>query len=266
MKINYDFEKFDNFKTMLTSHNFKDYQGLTNKYKGFEIPNLTEDMKLKMLRKLNPSNRLETPSFIVFWDWYRKNLGMQTATLMSKYLYPSMGKEYQKLINTMRNNKNHEFWEHIKARVYKKWCSIITETQCVYALLSFTEKSNKNLDIISSAELDGVGIDFVLMFENSSVIPVQIKKISFSRIAMSKKNNDDNLSRFNINNRAMNLIKKEVEKVTDKYSVDSGVLVKYGLKNNNELPFPYLKEHDNGFIYFDGEELYKKMIEIINQN
>ncbi len=261
MKINYEKTKIDNFYKMLKSHPFDEYKGLTNKYKGFEIPNLTEDLKIQMLKKLNPANRLETPDFNSFWDWYRKNMGMKTAALFSKYLYPSMGKEYNGLINCMRNNKNHEFWEHIRARIYKKWCSIITETQCVYAILTHLEKSGKNWEISSSAELDGIGIDFVIL--TSVAIPVQIKKISFSRIAQKKKNNDENFSKFTLSNRAQNVLNQELVKLGKDYKIDNGVLVKYGLKTNNEFPYSYLQEYENGFVYFDGEELVSQLEEII---
>jgi len=164
---------------MLLAHPFQDYMGFTTMYRGFEVPNLEEDIKMSLLYKLSPSNSLEIPCFHDFWVWFRKNHGMKLATQMSKYLFPGEDPEGQKTINKMRNNKSHAFWNHIKARIYKKWCSIVTEAQCVYATVQGIEKESLNWKVLASAELDAVGIDFVIVNEEE-VLPIQIKKNSYS--------------------------------------------------------------------------------------
>lgn len=254
MQIQYNQDKIKEFSKMLLAHPFHEYRGFTSMYRGFEVPNLNEEIKMKILHKLSPSNYLQIPCFKDFWDWFKKNHGMAMVAQMCEFLYPGNDPECQKTINRVRNNKNHAFWSHIKARIYKKWCSIVTEAQCVYSVVRGVKKANFDWKVFASAELDAIGIDFVIVNEHE-VVPIQIKKNSFSAYARNKKNTDDNLSRYNLTKKAVKILSKEMEKNKIEQPIGQGLLLKYGLMEGGNLPFDYLEQFDNGFVYFNSQKL-----------
>lgn len=258
MQIQYNKDKIKEFSTMLLAHPFQEFRGFTSTYRGFEIPNLNEEVKMKVLQKLSPSNYLQIPCFNDFWTWFKKNHGMTLVTQMCEFLYPCEDPECQKTINRVRNNKNHAFWSHIKARVYKKWCSIVTEAQCIYATIQGIEKAKNDWKVFASAELDAIGIDFVIV-NNKEVIPVQVKKNSFSAYSKNKKNTDENLTRYTITKKAAKILEKEMAKNKVTQPVGDALLLKYGLMEGGKLPYDYLDQFDNGFIYFNGSKLLKTL-------
>jgi hypothetical protein len=264
MQISFQSEKIQDFHNMLLSHPFHEYRGFTSMYRGFEVPNLDEEVKMSVLHKLSASNYLQIPSFNEFWAWFRKHHGMKMANQICEFLFPGNDPECQKTINKMRNKKTHPFWSHIKARVYKKWCSIVTEAQCVYSAVAGIEKNQLHWKVFASAELDAVGIDFVIATEQV-VIPIQIKKNSFSLYAKSKKNTDENLSRFEMTKKACKILQKEMVKYKMEQSIEEGMLLKYGLTDDGKLPYVYLSQYENGFVYFKSDKLIATFKECLNR-
>jgi hypothetical protein len=260
MQIKNNTEKVKEFSKMLLAHPFQDYRGFTSMYRGFEVPNLDEEVKMSLLHKLSASNHLQIPCFNDFWIWFRKNHGMKMAQKMCEHLFPEdTDPEYQKTLNKMRNRQTHPFWSHIKARIYKKWCSIATEAQCVYSAVSGIEKLNLNWKVFASAELDAVGIDFVVV-NDLEVVPIQIKKNSYSNYAKNKKNTDENLARFSITQKAKKILKKEMDKNKINMEIGDGLLLKYGLCEGGKLPYEYLAQYHNGFVYFKDETLIETLL------
>lgn len=260
MKIQYSKEKINNFHEIIKDHDFTSFLGLTKQYQLFEVPNLTKDMTLVLLEKLNPSNQGEILSFDDFWKWYKKNLGQETVEILAEHMYPSKSKNYEAIVKNMLSDHTDELWEHLRARVYKKWCSIMTETQCVYGMLEYIQANNKNWEIVSSPKLDSAGVDFIIVAKTAT--PVQIKMLSHSKIAMSKKNNEPNLSLEEVKKGRMSIVQQELKGVgyDESLVVGKSVLVKYGLKDRQgNFPFDYLKQHDNGFVYFDADILMKHL-------
>jgi hypothetical protein len=262
MQIKFNAEKIKDFTKMLDDHSFNEFRGFTSRYRGFEVPNLNEDVKMKILHKLSASNYLQIPSFKDFWVWFKKNHGMTLVGQMCEHLFPAPEdmRDRQKMINVVRNNRSHAFWMHIKARIYKKWCSIVTEAQCVYATLQGVMKNNLDWKVFASAELDAIGIDFVIANE-FEVVPIQIKKDSFSFYAKHKKNGSENLMRFDLTKKAERILKREMEKNKVDMPIASGMLLKYGLMESGRLPYEYLSQYENGFVYFRGE----KLVAMLNQ-
>lgn len=258
MQIQYNPTKASELSEMLLIHSFDVYRGFTSKYRGFEVPNLTEEVKMKILHKLSPSNYLKIPPFEQFWAWFKKNHGMMLVGQMCEFLFPEDEEECQKMINRVRSNKDHAFWKHIKARVYKKWCSIVTEAQCVYATVAGIDSSERDWKVFASAELDAIGIDFVIV-NDTEVVPVQIKKDSFSAYSKNKKNTEENLNRYNLTKKALKVLEKEMTKNKIEKPVASGLLLKYGLMNGGSLPYEYLAQYNNGFVYFKSDRLMETL-------
>ena len=266
MKIEYDKDKINNFYNVIKEHDFTSFLGLTRQYQLFEVPNLTKEMTLILLEKLNPSNNDKILGFNDFWNWYIDNLGKETVALLAEYMYPSKSKNYENIVDSMLSDRENELWEHIRARVYKKWCSIMTETQCVYGMLEYIQNNNKNWKIVSSPKLDSAGVDFIVVA--NSAIPIQIKMLSHSKIAMSKKNNEPNLSLEEIRKSKMSIVQQQLQEVGyNGLNVEKSILVKYGLKDRSGgFPFDYLKQHENGFVYFDTNILMKHLSSHIERN
>ncbi len=254
MQIQFNQDKINEFLKMLDNHSFSEFRGFTSRYTAFEGPNLNEEVKLHVLQKLSASNYLQIPCFKDFWIWFKKHHGMEMVTLMCNHLFPDDHMECKKMVNRVRSNINHAFWSHIKARIYKKWCSIVTEAQCVYATIQGLEKSNLGWKVFASAELDSDGIDFIVV-NDKEVVPIQIKKDSFSMYARHKKNGDENLARFQMSKRANNAIMKEMKKAKVNLPIGKALLLKYGLADSGKLPYEYLASYENGFVYFKDEKL-----------
>lgn len=265
MKITYNQEKIKNFSRVVFSQNFDQYYGMTNTYRAFEDQNLSQGIKSSVLKKLSVTNHLNVPSFEEFWDWMRKKHGTDLSFMLAKFLFPKDEKNANRFKNIMRNDRNNELWMHIKARVYKKWCSIVTEMQCVYAVIKGITEANMNWDILVSPELDSIGIDFIVVKKQEQeniAYPIQIKKDSFSVYAQSKYNALENFDTVTIKKKALLELTKELEKQKIKAHVKDITILKYGVTRTEELPYEYLKKYKNGFVYYDS----KLLVEALDKN
>lgn len=262
MIIELNQEKIQALESVIQCHDFKTFLGFTSTYRGFECPNLDNDVKLSLLKKLSTENWREVPCFVDFWAWFRKKHGMQLAIQICSFMYPKDEKSRQKAINQMRASKDHDWWDHIKARVYKKWCSILTEMQAVYAVVKGSEHFGLNWQVIASAELDAAGVDFVIVTDKSAV-PVQIKKDSFIKQTHHKQNSTENLCRFDSTKKAKKLIQNELDKNSIDLDIDEAILLKYALPVKDEPTYEYLDHFDNNFVYFKSNELVAILRKII---
>lgn len=251
MIINYNHSTIKKFAEMVFSHNMKDYSHFFN-FKNFEEQNITDDINSAFLMKLNTSNLDGIPSFENFWTWTLENYGSDLAKIMCDYNYSNKEEANRNLSSMMSNSKN-ENWTHIKARVYRKWCSIITESQCTYAILRGIKKLDKNWKVISSPALDTMGIDLAVLSPNQAV-PIQLNKNTNSSANFSRKALYTNASK----------VFKESLKNFEQLETEL-LIVKYGAcdKITNALPYDYLNLSDNGFIYFDGEKIVNSLEKFI---
>lgn len=260
MIITYNYSTVKNFAEMAFAHNFTTYSHLFN-FKGFEEPNLTDDIKEAFLMKLNTSNPDGVPSFETFWTWAEQNYGVDLAKIMCDYNHPTR-QEGNCILSAMMRNPKHDDWTHIKARVYRKWCSIITEAQCTYAILRGIDKLNKDWKVISSPALDGMGIDLAVVTTNQAV-PIQIKKNTNSKYAKDKDNSAENFSRKALYSNASRVLKESLKNF-DQPQTDI-LIVKYGLRDKftKKLPYDYLKTAKNNFVFFDGEKIVQSLEKFI---
>ncbi len=258
MKIQFNQDKVNNFLKVVFSQDFEQYYGMTNTYKCFEEQNLTAEIKASVLKKLSVTNHLNVPSFEEFWNWIRVKHGTQLSLMLTSFIYPRDEKKATHLKNVMRNNRDDDLWMHIKARVYKKWCSIVTEMQCVYAVAEGVHNNSLNWTVLVSPELDAIGIDFVVVKEVEGikkVYPIQIKKDSFNAYAQKKYNALENFDKVSIKKKALQELNHELEKQKIKAHIESITILKYGVTRNDELPYDYLKRSENGFVYYDSKLL-----------
>lgn len=262
MLINLNNEKIKSHEVVIKSHDFKTFLGFTSQYRGFEIPNLDQTVKMSVLSRLSTANWREVPAFTSFWAWFRKKHGMHLAEQICSHMFPQDEKTRQHMINCMRNNKSHDWWNHIKARVYKMWCSILTEMQAVYAVLEGSKKNNLDWKVFASAELDSLGVDFVIITAHKA-IPVQIKKDSFTKQINHKQNNKENFSRFDLTKKAHRLLSQCLEKEAIDVEIDECLLLKYGLPINGKPAYSYLSHYENNFVYFKPENLVASICENI---
>lgn len=271
MLIAYNKSRDDYFSNMLKDHNFSNYLGLTHNYKGFEVPNLSKKAKISFLQKLNISNKDNLPSFENFWKWVITTHHEELAFQMASFLYPEVvrysdkqieddkiAQERKSIHRQMVRDTNHPLWLHIKARMYKKWSSIMTEAQCTYALLTGIQVLNKDWKVLSSPLLDLVGIDVVLVTEKE-VIPIQVKKDSTSMFTAHKKNNFNNYHRYNLPEYAQEEMLKEVKSLNLNIPIGRGLILKYDVQKTLEQSYKYLKKWNNGFVYFDATSLIREL-------
>lgn len=267
MKVAYNQEKIDKFSEVVFSQNFHQYYGMTNTYKNFEDQNLTPLIKTSVLKKLSVTNHLNVPSFEDFYEWLRKKHGTELSIILARFIFPKDDKGFNYLKNSMRNNRNNELWMHIKARVYKKWCSIVTEMQCVYAILQGIDNQDYHWDVLVSPELDSIGIDFAIVKYHTSgnqVYPVQIKKDSFNVYAQKKYNALENFDKVNIKKKALSELNQELNKQKIVAFINDVTILKYGVTNSADLPYDYLKRAPNGFVYYDADLLVKVLNQHLN--
>lgn len=250
-------EETRKLRDIFLNHDFEQFRELTRLHRACEMLNLQKEEKLELLKRL--SIEKESTSFTDFWVWFRKNCAMNFAKQFSKHLYPTDDAYAQRNYNQMRASKSHPFWNHIKARIYKMWCSIITEKQCIQSLYQYIQESKKDWKIYTSVELDSAGIDLVL-HANNKWIPIQIKKDSYIKVAQSKQNALENLSRFEIKKQKQNVLFKSLE--DQGFSLDNleeGLLLKYNVPTDTlwveKSPLNYIGQLPNGFIYFKSQEL-----------
>lgn len=274
MLISYNKFRDEEFSTMLKSHEFSNYLGLTHNYKGFEVPNLSKKAKISFLQKLNITNKENLPSFENFWKWIVSNHSEELAFQMATFLYPEVTKYVDKMIpdhaidierknihKEMVRNANHPLWLHIKARMYKKWSSIMTEAQCTYALIAGVHNNSSNWSVLSSPYMDVMGIDLALVTQRE-VIPIQVKKDSTSMFTAHKKNNFNNYHRYDLPDYAREEILKEMKNNHLKVPLGKGMILKYDVQKTLEQSYPYLKKWTNGFVYFDSDLLFKELKKI----
>lgn len=271
MLIPYNKNREDEFVAMLKNHPFTNYLGLTHNFKGFEVPNLSKTAKIDFLKRLNISCPENLPSFEDFWLWVVNNHGTELSYQMSSFLYPEDGqfKECEELKGKLNNERKavhramlkdpkHPLWMHIRARMYKKWSSIMTEAQCGYSLLSGIQSNHLKWQLFSSPLIDVFGIDMVVV-TNNEAIPIQIKKDSTSMFSSHKENKCANFYRYNLNP----AVKDEISSVFAKEGVSKkiaqGMILKYDVKKNQNQTYKYLKKWDNGFVYFDGHILVEEL-------
>lgn len=265
MIIELNKEKIKALEDVVKSHDFTIFLKFTSTFKGFEIPNLDNEVKMSVLRRLSAENWRDVPCFTEFWAWFRKKHGMHLATQICKHMFPEDTKTCQYMVNCMRASTSHDWWNHIKARVYKKWCSILTEMQAVYAVVEGCKKQKLNWKVAASAELDAMGVDFVIITKDEA-IPVQIKKDSFHQQISHKQNSKENLSRFDITKKATALIQKEIAKNKLNVTVVEGLLLKYGLPQKGTPAYDYLAHYGNNFVYFDYKKLVAKLQSVLLKN
>lgn len=275
MLIPYNKKREEDFELMLRSHQFSNYLGLTHNFKGFEVPNLSKTAKVEFLKKLNISSVDNLPAFEDFWKWVLNNHGVELSYQMATFLYPEGGqfKECEELEDSLNNERKtihkamlkdscHPLWMHIRARMYKKWSSIMTEAQCSYALLAGIESNNLNWKLFSSPLIDVLGVDMVIVTEKEA-IPIQVKKDSTSMFSSHKDNRCANFHRYSLNP----VVKEEINRVFKEENmikhIAQGMILKYDVKKNNTQTYKYLKKWDNGFVYFDGHLLVKELKEYL---
>lgn len=278
MLIQYNKHREEVFVNMLKSHQFANYFGLTHSFKGFEVPNLSKLAKIDFLKKLNISSPDNLPSFEDFWKWVLSNHATELSYQLAVFLYPEDGlfKECEDLRDSLNNERKithramlkdykHPLWMHIRARMYKKWSSIMTEAQCSYALLNGINEHNLNWKLFSSPLIDVFGVDMVIVTEKEA-IPIQVKKDSTSIFSIHKENKCANFHRYNLNQ----FVKNEIIEVFKKEGVTKklapGMILKYDVNKNQNQSYPYLKKWDNGFVYFDGPLLVKELREYLKNN
>jgi hypothetical protein len=235
---------------------------MTTMYGAFEAPNLPPEIKLSLLKKLSVTNHLDLPSFEKFWTWIKEKHGTELSSILAKFIVPGDEKLSNHLKNAMRNNKKHDLWMHIKARVYKKWCSIVTEMKCVYAIVQGAKEQSFNWNVIASPELDSIGIDFaILVIENNEKIiyPFQIKKDSYNVYAQQKHNSKENFEIIPMKKKPTQEMEAELKKIKVKATIMPLTILKYGLAKNNKLPYDYLDISENGFVYYHSERLVKEI-------
>lgn len=262
MKLQYQKEKIANFSKVVFSQNFQQYYGMTNTFKSFEEQNLTNEIKISLLKKLSVTNHLTVPSFEKFWEWIRKKHGTELSIMLAKFIYPNDDANCTGMKNCMRGNRNHSLWMHIKARVYKKWCSIVTEMQCVYAVVKGIHDKGMNWEVLVSPELDAIGVDFAIIvpFENGNkVFPIQIKKDSFNPYAQNKYNALDNFDKVPVKKKQEIELNKELTKQKINGEIQEMTILKYGVTSKGDLPYSYLKRYTNGFIYYDSKILISEL-------
>lgn len=263
---------------MLRSHQFTNYFGLTHNFKGFEVPNLSKLAKIDFLKKLNISSSDNLPAFEDFWKWVLSNHGRELSYQMAVFLYPEDGqfKECEELKDSLNNerktihramlkNAKHPLWMHIRARMYKKWSSIMTEAQCSYALLNGIKEHGLNWKLFSSPLIDVFGVDMVIVTEKEA-IPIQVKKDSTSIFSSHKENKCANFHRYNVNQFVKNEIIEVFKKENIVKSLAQGMILKYDVNKNQNQTYQYLKKWDNGFVYFDGPLLVKELNEYLKSN
>ena len=264
MIIELNAKKIAALENIIKTHDFSTYLGFTSMHRGFEVPNLDNEIKLSVLTKLSTENWREVPSFISFWKWFKTKHGTHMAKQISRHMFPKDEKFRTYMVNCMKNKISHDWWDHIKARVYKKWCSILTEMQAVYAVVYGSEKLSLNWHVLASAQLDAMGVDFVII-ANGKAIPIQVKKDSFHQQIHHKQNNKENFSRFDMTKKALKLIQAELDKVKmGSVEIDKGLLLKYGLPKSGKMAYDYLGHFPNGFVYFDRIRLVQELELVIN--
>ena len=184
--------------------------------------------------------------------------------MLFKFIAPKDDKLFNYLKNVMRNQRNNDLWMHIKARIYKKWCSIVTEMQCVYSLTEGINSLQKKWEIIVSPNLDAVGIDFVIVKENNEIYPFQIKKDSFNPYAQKKYNSKENFDKVELKKRALKELMTELDNNKIIGNIHDLIILKYGVTSNEEMPYSYLRKANNGFVYYDAKLLTEEIDNHLN--
>lgn len=263
MIIELDANKISALENIIKNHDFSIFLGFTSAHRGFEVPNLENDVKLSVLTRLSTENWRDVPCFTSFWKWFKTKHGTQLAKQICQHMFPKDEKTRSYMVNCMRNSQSHDWWDHIKARVYKKWCSILTEMQAVYAVVNGSQDLGLEWKVLASAQLDAMGVDFVIIAGDKAV-PVQVKKDSFHQQISHKQNNKENFSRFETNKKSTKLIQEELNKEKlNHVSIENGILLKYALPKYGKAAYDYLGHFQNGFVYFNHINLVSELKDLI---
>ena len=263
MIIELNADKISALENIIKTHDFSIFLGFTSSHRGFEVPNLDQDVKLSVLTRLSTENWRDVPCFTSFWKWFKTKHGTQLAKQISQHMFPKDERSRVYMVNCMRNNQSHDWWDHIKARVYKKWCSILTEMQAVYAVVNGSKDLELDWKVLASAQLDAMGVDFVIIAGDKAV-PVQVKKDSFHQQISHKQNNKENFSRFEVNKKSTKLIQEELDKEKlNKVTITQAILLKYALPKSGKPAYDYLGHFQNGFVYFNHINLVVELNSLI---
>lgn len=233
---------------MIFSHDFSRYTYLF-KFRNFQDCNLSDDIKDAFLSKLNVSNPQGVPSFENFWTWVQSNYGDDLAKQFSEEMFQDIKQAHRHLF-MMIDNYQHSDWNHIKSYAYSKWCSVVTQAQCTYAVLRGIDKLEKKWSVLSSAKLDSSGIDLAILTQDKA-IPIKIKKNT--NCAFVKDNQLENGNRVKLFPTTQNIFAKSLSRFSQE--PQDMMILKYGFANpeTKKLPYDYLVQGKNNFVYFDGE-------------
>jgi len=166
-------------------------------------------------------------------------------------------------------------WQHIRARIYRMWFSVLTEMHAAMGADLVSKGKGIEHSIVNHVDLDVVGIDFVVI-RGDNAYPCQIKKESFSKVARGKDNSKENFARKTLNDRAIVEFNRVLNKVVEKkdWIIHKSCVIKYGVvaKDNmfyridtktssigDDKPeyvkfkedFNYLTIEDNGIVLFE---------------
>ena len=247
MKIAYNYSTIKKFSDMLFAHNFDSYEKIFQ-FNKFLEPELNDSILEAFLTKLSISNSQGIVCFEDFWLWVQRNYGEELSQQFCEYNFSEKSEAHKHLF-LMIENHNYADWNHIKARAYKIWHSVLTQAQCSYAVLRGIDKAQKNWSIISSPELTCCGIDLAILTDTQA-IPININKHLYAK---DKKENIANLSRFKLGNKTSNIFKKN----TSRYVQNPAdlLILNYEAKIMGEnISYDYLQFSRNNFVFFDGEK------------
>lgn len=127
------------------------------------------------------TNYWDGRNFLSFEDWFDKfwkelqqNQSQKISDL--KELVRAHRKFYEDKVN---NNLNNKVFLGFKARMYRTWVSVLTQLDFCYMFEYICANKGRNLQLMSSAELDAQGIDAKV-----KDIGFQISKISQRSVAL----------------------------------------------------------------------------------
>ena len=248
MKIAYNYSTIKKFANMLFAHDFDAHEKIFQ-FNKFLEPALNESIEDAFLTKLSISNPQGIACFEDFWIWVQKNYGEELSQQFCEYNFSDKSQAHKHIFVMIENHK-HIDWNHIKARAYKVWYSVLTQAQCSYAVLRGIDKAQKNWSVISSPELSSYGIDLAILTDTQAV-PININKHIY---ANDKKEHIENLSRFKLGSRTLSVFKKNTARYVQKPA--DLLILNYEAKKimGENISYDYLQASRNNFIFFDGEK------------
>lgn len=248
MKISYNYSTIKKFADMLFSHNFDSYEKIFQ-FDKFLEPQINSSIEDAFLSKLNVSNPQGIVCFEDFWLWVQTNYGEELSQQFCEYNFSEKIQAHKNIFVMIENHK-HVDWNHIKARAYKIWYSVLTQAQCSYAVLRGIDKAQKNWAIISSPELTSCGIDLAILTDTQA-IPININKHLYAK---DKKEHIANLSRIKLGNQTLNVFKKNTSRYVQQPA--DLLVLNYEAKKimGDNISYDYLQSSSNNFVFFDGQK------------